>query len=49
MVFFAFLGRLKRLIAKLLLAGDGEGYKACNLAAVSRDLLHFKLELTQKY
>ena len=26
-----------------------EGDKACNLAAVSRDLLHFKLELTQKY
>ena len=26
-----------------------KGDKACNLAAVSRDLLHFKLELTQKY
>ena len=26
-----------------------KGDKACNLATVSRNLLHFKLELTQKY
>ena len=53
MVLFRLLGPSKASYSEItfwpVTVKTRKGDKACNLAAVSGDLLHFKLELTQKY